>query len=304
MLGGWSFLVVVNLLTVTLIGLNLVEQYVLGDWTESASQHENFTSYCCLYVASILGAILVSFVRMYHLQYFAWFGHEKLHSEMIESLVNAPVNLFFDKTPVGRILVRMNQDFGAINHCAIYFTANYLHSIYSLISIVVFAIYMEPAMTVVFALSLFFLHKMFKFSIEGVKEIHRIEHVTHSPLATLINETISGSETIRAYGKKDLYLKKTYDLLNRISLASQWREFMNNWFHLRMDLFSSLSQAFVSLIIVQMRFSTDPILLCIMLTQAIRIKDSVGSFFGHSVHFERVMIHASRCLKILEIPQE
>jgi hypothetical protein len=37
-------------------------------------------------------------------------GARKLYREMMHSLSKAPVNLYFDKTPVGRILKRFTSD--------------------------------------------------------------------------------------------------------------------------------------------------------------------------------------------------
>jgi hypothetical protein len=42
--------------------------------------------------------------------YFGRNGARKLYREMMYSISKAPVNLYFDKTPVGRILKRFTSD--------------------------------------------------------------------------------------------------------------------------------------------------------------------------------------------------
>jgi ABC-type multidrug transport system fused ATPase/permease subunit len=41
---------------------------------------------------------------------FGWYGTRRLHKEMIKKVMNAPINLYFDVTPVGRILNRFTKD--------------------------------------------------------------------------------------------------------------------------------------------------------------------------------------------------
>jgi ABC-type multidrug transport system fused ATPase/permease subunit len=54
------------------------------------------------------------FCRVFTLQYYSWHGNKKLHEDMIEKVLNAPINLYFDITPIGRILNRFSKDLTVI----------------------------------------------------------------------------------------------------------------------------------------------------------------------------------------------
>lgn len=40
----------------------------------------------------------------------------KLHSDMIRSLIFAPINMFFDRVPIGRILNRLSKDLSLVDN--------------------------------------------------------------------------------------------------------------------------------------------------------------------------------------------
>ena len=48
--------------------------------------------------------------RVYSLQYYSWTGMKALHEDMVAKILNAPINLYFDTTPIGRILNRFSKD--------------------------------------------------------------------------------------------------------------------------------------------------------------------------------------------------
>jgi hypothetical protein len=43
--------------------------------------------------------------------YYSVKGSKKLHEEMVEKILKAPINLYYDCTPIGRILNIFSKDF-------------------------------------------------------------------------------------------------------------------------------------------------------------------------------------------------
>ena len=43
-----------------------------------------------------------------------WYASKKLHERMFNRILNAPVNLYFDITPIGRILNKLSRDFSVV----------------------------------------------------------------------------------------------------------------------------------------------------------------------------------------------
>ena len=53
-----------------------------------------------------LGVIMRNFVNMAY----NYFGTKRLHKNMIETVSRAPVNTYFDTTPLGRIITKFSTD--------------------------------------------------------------------------------------------------------------------------------------------------------------------------------------------------
>ena len=48
------------------------------------------------------------------MQWYTWFAARRLFNDMIKTVANAPVNIYFDVTPVGRILNKFSKDLRTI----------------------------------------------------------------------------------------------------------------------------------------------------------------------------------------------
>jgi len=116
------------------------------------------------------------------MQYFSWFGTKRLHEDMIDSVLNAPINLYFDTTPTGRILNRFSKDLTVVEFILLYLIGTLYINLYILISIFVIALLVVYWVALVFPLIAAFVFYLFKHVIGATKEVARIENVTKSPL--------------------------------------------------------------------------------------------------------------------------
>ena len=46
----------------------------------------------------------------------SWNANKLLHEEMIDRILKAPVNLYFDITPIGKSLNKFTEDINVLNH--------------------------------------------------------------------------------------------------------------------------------------------------------------------------------------------
>ncbi len=109
-IGGWKFVVMTQLAMVGFAFFKILSDYQVGNWATSPEQSSNFVYYSLL---SLLYATINSMftgIRVAVVTLFGWYGTRKLHKEMISKVMNAPINLYFDVTPVGRILNRFTKD--------------------------------------------------------------------------------------------------------------------------------------------------------------------------------------------------
>ena len=122
---------------------------------------------------------------------------------MVDRVIDAPVNLYYDKTPIGRILNRFSKDLGILDLNIIFISGTFYTSVYSLMAIVLMSIFIVPWIALYFPVIVLILMKFYRKSIHATKEVKRLESVTKSPLLSFLSESLSGTPTIRAFKKKE-----------------------------------------------------------------------------------------------------
>jgi ABC-type multidrug transport system fused ATPase/permease subunit len=118
---------------------------------------------------------------------------------MMEKVLNAPINLYFDTTPIGRIMNRFSKDLQLIEVMFNYQIGGLYVALYITLSIVVLSICVVPWIALVYPFMTLIILFLFKITISANKEVNRIESLTKSPLLSYLTESISGNSTIRAF---------------------------------------------------------------------------------------------------------
>lgn len=114
--GGWCFyfflMLMMILMTVSQAGAN----FWLSYWSDSGNTDKHSRSYYfVIYTMFGVGYALFAFTtslmqRMQSIRFSRF-----IHKEMFSKIIRAPINLFFDRVPAGRILNRFSKDLGAVD---------------------------------------------------------------------------------------------------------------------------------------------------------------------------------------------
>lgn len=134
---------------------------------------------------------------------------EILHNKMVWSVIKSPV-LYFDKTPVGRILNRFSKDIGnmddvlppqfllAVDVC--------LFSISTVILPVAANVWLIFVAIPIVLIALYY----GRYYLKSSREIKRLEAITCSPVYSHISETVAGLEIIRSSQMEHSFLKRLF----------------------------------------------------------------------------------------------
>lgn len=142
------------------------------------------------------------YIRVLCLTYFSFKGTKQLHSDMVDRVMKAPVNLYFDTTPMGRVLNRFSKDLSVIENTLVYEIGSGYVNFYNLLAIFGVAAFVVPWILLVFPVILVCAIYLYRNAIAAIKETSRIESVTRSPLLSYLSEVINGNSTIRAFNKE------------------------------------------------------------------------------------------------------
>ena len=94
-----------------------------------------------------------------------------MHEQMVERILNAPVNLYFDTTPIGRILNRFTKDLEPVELMLVYLIGSLYLSLYNLLATIIMAVIVVPWIALLFPLLLLVMVALYKHSISATKEV-------------------------------------------------------------------------------------------------------------------------------------
>lgn len=200
---GGSLWAIIPLLALSYIVNQLTQlasQWWLTFWSSDVSyQRFSIGGYMGIFAALGVAAAIFSFTRVITMMLVGLSASRKLHAVLLTSVVSAPL-VFFDTTPVGRLLARFTKDmetidtalpatFGMLWMC-IFFVIGTIAAI--IFAVPYFAIIMVPLMTVYYMSMLYFRNVS--------REVKRFDAITRSPIYAHFSETLGGLPVIRAYG--------------------------------------------------------------------------------------------------------
>jgi len=108
--GGWKLVLFTNIAMTCFLASKLLADYYMGAWSQDPSQFKEFFYYFRMtFIFTGLTSFFV-FVRCSLILSFTYMASKRLHREMVNKVVQAPINLYFDVTPIGRILNRFSED--------------------------------------------------------------------------------------------------------------------------------------------------------------------------------------------------
>ena len=97
--------------------MKTLADFWLAYWSRNTSQDSNHSNlyYYLIYIGiSLLSALLV-FIRIVVITLKGIDLSRKLHHDMFSRIIRAPVNLFFDRVPLGRLINRFTSDLDLVD---------------------------------------------------------------------------------------------------------------------------------------------------------------------------------------------
>ncbi|RHY50243.1 hypothetical protein DYB30_011228 [Aphanomyces astaci] len=310
-IGGWWSMSVMVFLTVAVEAIKVGSDMWLSHWSNQsttlspaafrANTNHNILIYGILVLAtSVVTSMQIASVLMYGLR-----GAKKLFSEMLHSLLEAPI-MFFDTNPIGRVLNRFGDDILQVD-MAIPFSATpmLIHTASAIAKLVTtiaitqwMGLIVLPLMAVYTLLGLYFLAPL--------REVNRIQKTTRSPLLSLVSEGIDGSTTIRAFGAK--YIRRFNllhdNLLEDFVAANLVGVTANQWFALRVELISCSIVFALLMGVVVMHDAISAGLIALVITYGLSIPANLAGLVNIWARMETALIAPERLHEYIRLTKE
>ncbi|KAL3794688.1 hypothetical protein ACHAW5_009753 [Stephanodiscus triporus] len=192
--------------------------------------------YLNIFCAFSIGGVLCLTLRAVAMAVHRLKASKKLHEGLTESILRAPV-AFFDVTPIGRVLNRFAADMDKIDLELTQSLGQAVSTVFSMLGAVAAIIVATKGTLLVPLIPIGYLNYVVqKWFRKSSTELQRCASVAASPLFTDFSQMLSGTSTIRAYGKQTRFFgncRRSFDHFNALYSAVQQANF---WLGLRLDV--------------------------------------------------------------------
>ena len=276
---------------------------LISTW-ENIGTDENATSYYYTYAGLLIGSSVFVLIRLFVYSKSMRNVHIGLHKDMVTSMIRAPLSLFHDITPKGRLLNRLTKELFDVDINSLFVIFLGLTFLFNFIGSIISCAIFEPLSLVFLPLISLICYKLIKIYTPSNRELFRIEGASRSPMVSMISETIPGMITVRAFDKENELRKEYSDRINDNFLPFIYVHGVKAWLGLTLDL---VSWAFMAFLITYTFYNKEfftPGFVGVLITNSITIQSSLFSFLDFYTQFENIMISLERCIEYTQIESE
>ncbi|KAF1329529.1 Abc transporter c family member 2, partial [Globisporangium splendens] len=306
---GYLVVVIIFLVYAVSQSMRILVDWWQGHWAKNMPRDGVDPTYSGLwfgmwYLAFIVACSLMTFGRGVLLLQSCMRSSKNLHDELFRRVLSAPINRYFDVTPVGRILNRFSGDLDQMDSILPQQYQNFFQTTSVFLGSLVVC-----AMTS-FWVGLSYLPMLLIFVVTGLyfkktsREVKRLDGISRTPVFNLFGETLNGLATIRAFKMQDKFVKLNKEAVdnNATFYLSYWAA--GRWLAIRLDWLSVLIIFVVSLYLVGTKGQVDPVIAGISLTYSLMLTSMVQWVVRAADMTDNAMTSVERLLHFRNIPFE
>ena len=320
-MGNKSYILSICLLIFSLSwqGLQVMSNYWLTQWTQKIENknfekknqntkrdlHNAILYYYIIYCLIGSFSLFFLFLKEFLLTRGILNISSLLHNEMIKQVIRAPINLFHDIVPIGRIINVLNFD---LEKCKVIIKdyGNILRGLSSLIASGCICWYYNKYSLYFIPVLIGFCIYLINSTIDCTRDVNRVECVARTPILNSYTETVNGIVSIRAFNKEDHFFNKLKKNIFEHYLISVYKKGVNCRFLLSLDLTSFCYLVFI-ILYIDYDYSisiTSGVSLGVLLRQTISFCEQLVFFFKQIGFIQNEMVHFERCEHYCNIIQE
>lgn len=317
-LGGIKLFLFVLISCILWQFLSILSTIWLAEWTKSnpvsedpdISINNDFETinqrnsyYLFIYTVLSIGASIGLFLRIWILSMGNKKSGESIHKDMINSIIQAPINLFHDITQKSLILNRLSKDLENV-FLAIFQLGDLLYYFFDCLGCLLICTFYEIRILLLALFLIYYGFHLSKIYRKANKNLKQIEGVSRSKIVNAIRENINGIDYIRVFKKIEDYRTRFHKIIDDNLKINTFINGCYCWFNMKMELIVVLFLAVLLIFIIIFQKSFDPQAVAILIIYSSKLQSQIFSVFLNFVHFESDMVSMKRCLKFLQIPQE
>ncbi|EQC24967.1 hypothetical protein SDRG_17143 [Saprolegnia diclina VS20] len=285
-------------------GVRIVADWFQGHWGQHFDTTAIALPHLGLYLL-VVGSGALFYGRCQLLVYYTGACSDALHKELLSRLLAAPINLFYDVTPIGRILNRFARDLDIADSLLPNLFLDSLETLWVVAGALVVCALASPYVAIAYAPILLVFYYAGEYFKRTSRELKRLEGISRSPIFSSFAETLDGVRTIRAFN-----LQQVFHDWNRTAVDANAKVLFaivgaSRWLSLRMDVISVLLIAGITTILLQLRDTAlSPTLAGLTLVYSLALISNVQWAIRLFDLTESAMTAVERLLHFKTIPTE
>ena len=256
--GGTPWVLGIMLSMIGWMMFNTLFNIWLSKWTEDPDNDDKKSYYLNHYI--MLGCFygLFAFFRAVILAISSPKMSEIIHDSMMSNLLFSPLNEFFDRVPLGRILNRLSKDINSIDaNLPVLFSNLLVFSFFAFCNVVVILYCTTIWIIIPIILFLGGCTILKNYYMNPNRELVRLDGITKSPIISCFTEILNGVATIRSYGVENSFFVRNCIKINENKKPAMAKKAAEVWFTMRLTMLSFIINV-SALIIVLFTNLADP----------------------------------------------
>ncbi|CAK4699150.1 unnamed protein product [Aphanomyces euteiches] len=215
---------------------NVASTLWLSHWAsidaDIAPEARRFSVY--LFIGLNLSFVVLIYVRILLLYTAGLVGSQRIFQALLNQVLRARM-LFFDTTPLGRIVNRLSKDIYAVDEDIPSTWANVLTTLIGVAVTLLTILVVTPWFGLALGPLALFYWSSQRYFIKTSRELQRLDSISRSPIYALASETLDGLSTIRAFRVEPAFVHRQMNLVDRNQRAYYLNFSANCWLGLRLE---------------------------------------------------------------------
>ena len=280
----------------------------LAEWVSKDEHNASLTKgeedidfYLSIY-GSIAGLnTIFSLIRAFLFAYGGVCAAYTVHKKLFEVVMKAKV-VFFDCTPVGRILNRFSSDLYTVDDSLPFILNIFLAQLFGVIGPLVVCMYSVPWIVIILVPLAFVYHDIQKKYRPASRDLKRIGSVSLSPIYSHFSETLTGHPTIRAMKEINRFSQQNEEMVENNQKAQYAGIAAAQWLELRLQLIGCAVVTGICVISVIQHHtdSINPGYVGLAISYALGITGKLSDLVKTFTETEKELVAVERCYQYIK----
>ncbi|XP_058792375.1 multidrug resistance-associated protein 1 isoform X6 [Phymastichus coffea] len=307
---GWFLALSTIIMNAVFQSFSIGSNMWLSEWSDDKSLHNKSTYdpskqkiYLGIYGALGLGQVLSVICTSLSVQLGTLRSSSVMFRETLHNTLRGPMSLF-DTVPIGRILSRFGADIDTMDNKLPMSLMQCLSCLFRVIATLFVISYSTPifiAVIVPIGVIYYFIQR---FYVATSRQLKRLESVSRSPIYSHFGESVTGAQTIRAYGVEDRFIKESENRVDFNQVCYYPSIISNRWLAVRLEMVGNLIILFAALFAVLGKETMNAGLVGLSISYALQITQTLNWLVRMTSDVETNIVAVERIKEYGETPQE